>query len=89
MLEALRLIFLQRHIPYTVEAETIIERQANEIRTVLNTVRDLTLKVLEEFKNEIWSKTLMFLMTVNEQLLSPPSFPGTNLKLVDVFIAQW
>uniref|UniRef100_A0A914CZF2 Ral GTPase-activating protein subunit alpha/beta N-terminal domain-containing protein n=1 Tax=Acrobeloides nanus TaxID=290746 RepID=A0A914CZF2_9BILA len=75
MIEALRLIFLPRHIPYTVDADVIIDRQANEIRTVLSSIKLWTSKVHDDYRDEVWSRSLLFLIAVNEQLLTIPSTP--------------
>lgn len=53
MIEALRLIFLPRHIPYTVDADVIIDRQANEIRTVLSSIKLWTSKVHDDYRDEV------------------------------------
>lgn len=76
MIEAFRKIFISKLLPSSVENETALCRQGNEIKNILTAIRHLTSTVLDEFKDEVWSRSLLFLMSVIDQLLSETRSKG-------------
>ncbi|KAE9552452.1 hypothetical protein FO519_004337 [Halicephalobus sp. NKZ332] len=73
MLEAMRLLFVPREAS---ESDNVGIKQAAEIKTILTTLRDLSPKITEEFRDECWSKLILFLLAVNSQMLDDPNVIG-------------
>lgn len=76
MIDAFRHIFIPKTLPSVSDFESALCRQGNEIRVILTAVRHLTSSVIDEYKDEIWSRSLLFLMAVTNQLLSETKSKG-------------
>lgn len=59
--------------------EVGLSRQATELRIILEAIRQLTGKVRDEFKDEVWSRVLLFLMMIADQLLSQTRNIGNTI----------
>uniref|UniRef100_A0A183BS80 RALGAPB_N domain-containing protein n=1 Tax=Globodera pallida TaxID=36090 RepID=A0A183BS80_GLOPA len=71
ILEALRFVFLDKPAPvHPSDLGLCLSRQGAQIRTVLNTVQHVAETVVDEFRDECWSRSLLFLINVTDQLLS-------------------
>lgn len=80
MIESFRSIFLLRPLISNVEMDNLaLSRQNTEILIILTGLKQLTTKVREDFKDELWSRALLFLIMVSDQLLS-------NTKSIGLFI---
>lgn len=51
-------------------------RQANEIRSILSTLHGLSEHIVDEYKDEAWSRLILFLLEVNSQMLDDPKVFG-------------
>lgn len=76
ILDALRAVFVPRRV-FGNEA-VVIARQGNEIRNILTALRHLTnsASLVDEYRDEVWSRCLLFLMASTDQLLAQPAGPG-------------
>uniref|UniRef100_A0A914IE06 Ral GTPase-activating protein subunit alpha/beta N-terminal domain-containing protein n=1 Tax=Globodera rostochiensis TaxID=31243 RepID=A0A914IE06_GLORO len=71
ILEALRFVFLDKPAPiHPSDVGLCLSRQGAQIRTVLNTVQHVAETVVDEFRDECWSRSLLFLINATDQLLS-------------------
>lgn len=70
MIEAFRKIFIPKSLSVLTKNEIALSRQGNEIKNILTAVRHITSAVLDDYKDEVWSRSLLFLMSVIDQLLS-------------------
>lgn len=71
MIESFRSIFVSRSLNLTPEIEVLaLNRQSTKIQIILQAIKQLTTKVRNDFKDEVWSRSLLFLMMVSDQLLS-------------------
>ncbi|KAK6056447.1 hypothetical protein COOONC_06048 [Cooperia oncophora] len=71
-----------------------IERQAREVETVLDAVRELTLTASRKYQNEVWARTLSFLLNSADLLLADPLFPEemgmrVGSRVVDTLFDLW
>lgn len=79
MIESFRSIFLPRPLNLNAEMDNLaLNRQNTEILIILTALKQLTTKVGEDFKDELWSRALLFLIMVSDQLLS-------NTKSIGLF----
>ncbi|KAK6012627.1 putative flagellar protein FliS [Ostertagia ostertagi] len=77
IIDALRNLFCRRiDIKGEVPRGLAIERQAREVETVLDAVRELTLTASRKYQNEVWARILSFLLNSADLLLADPLFPG-------------
>ncbi|KAL3123072.1 hypothetical protein niasHT_001272 [Heterodera trifolii] len=71
ILEALRHVFLDRpSAAHPSEFALCLSRQGAQIRIILNTVQHINATVVDEFRDECWSRSLLFLINTTDQLLS-------------------
>ena len=73
MLEAMRLLFVPREAS---DSENVGAKQAAEMKTILTTLRNLSTKIIDDYKDECWSKLILFLLAVNTQMLDDPNVIG-------------
>lgn len=69
------MIFKKNNLSFCLGAESVL-RQAKECHTVLRCIQTIMSKVQENLKNEVWRLVLRFLLSINDQLLSPPGETG-------------
>ncbi|PIO73539.1 hypothetical protein TELCIR_04485 [Teladorsagia circumcincta] len=95
IIDALRNLFCRRiDIKGEVPRGLAIERQAREVETVLDAVRDLTLTASRKYQNEVWARTLSFLLNSADLLLADPLFPEemgmrVGSRVVDTLFDLW
>lgn len=65
---------------YVFLGSDIINKQAVLCHRVLRTLQHLT-QVSKSIENDTWQTLLLFLLTINDTLLAPPTVKGTLLKL--------
>ncbi|VDL75359.1 unnamed protein product [Nippostrongylus brasiliensis] len=71
-----------------------IERQAREVEMVLDAVRDLTRTASRKYQNEVWARTLSFLLNSADLLLADPLSPEemgmrVGSRVVDTLFDLW
>ncbi|KAH7729802.1 hypothetical protein AAVH_02276 [Aphelenchoides avenae] len=88
ILDALRALFLPRRV-FGNDA-SVIARQGNEIRNVLTALRHLTsgTSLVDEYRDEVWSRCLLFLMASTDQLLAQPAGPEEIGSVMAADLAQ-
>nr|CAD2172238.1 unnamed protein product [Meloidogyne enterolobii] len=69
-LEAFRHIFQEKSTFSTSDNHLILSRQGTQIQTILTAIRHLTNSSKDEFKDEVWARCLLFLLNVNDQLIT-------------------
>ncbi|KIH64575.1 hypothetical protein ANCDUO_05113 [Ancylostoma duodenale] len=71
-----------------------IERQAREVETVLDAIRALTHSASRKYQNEVWARTLSFLLNSADLLLADPLSPEemgmrVGSRVVDTLFDLW
>ncbi|KAK6014741.1 hypothetical protein OSTOST_19868, partial [Ostertagia ostertagi] len=95
IIDALRNLFCRRiDIKGEVPRGLAIERQAREVETVLDAVRELTLTASRKYQNEVWARILSFLLNSADLLLADPLFPEemgmrVGSRVVDTLFDLW
>ncbi|VDP00508.1 unnamed protein product [Heligmosomoides polygyrus] len=95
IIDALRNLFCRRiDLKGEVPRGLAIERQAREVETVLDAVRDLTHKASRKYQDEVWARTLSFLLNSADLLLSDPLSPEemgmrVGSRVVDTLFDLW
>uniref|UniRef100_A0A915P7I8 Ral GTPase-activating protein subunit alpha/beta N-terminal domain-containing protein n=1 Tax=Meloidogyne floridensis TaxID=298350 RepID=A0A915P7I8_9BILA len=69
-LEAFRHIFQEKSTSSTSDNHLILSRQGTQIQTILTAIQHLTNHSKDEFKDEVWARCLLFLLNVNDQLIT-------------------
>jgi hypothetical protein len=75
ILDAMRHVFTPRE---AVDNESG-NRQAIEMRNILSALEGLSEHIIDEFKDEAWSKLILFLLEVNSQMLDDPKVFGRHI----------
>ncbi|KIH64576.1 hypothetical protein ANCDUO_05114 [Ancylostoma duodenale] len=78
----------------TVPRGLAIERQAREVETVLDAIRALTHSASRKYQNEVWARTLSFLLNSADLLLADPLSPEemgmrVGSRVVDTLFDLW
>ncbi|KAK5967105.1 Ral GTPase-activating protein subunit beta [Trichostrongylus colubriformis] len=95
IIDALRNLFCRRiDIKGEVPRGLAIERQAREVETVLDAVRELTHTASRKYQNEVWARILSFLLNSADLLLADPLFPEemgmrVGSRVVDTLFDLW
>lgn len=69
-LEAFRHIFQDKTTLSISDNHLVLSRQGTQIQTILTAIRHLTNHSKDEFKDEVWARCLLFLLNVNDQLIT-------------------
>lgn len=69
-LEAFRHIFQEKESLSTSDNHLVLSRQGTQIQTILTAIRHLTNNSKDEFKDEVWARCLLFLLNINDQLIT-------------------
>uniref|UniRef100_A0A7E4UYX2 RALGAPB_N domain-containing protein n=1 Tax=Panagrellus redivivus TaxID=6233 RepID=A0A7E4UYX2_PANRE len=73
MLDAMRPVFSPREADLSTPASADSGiRQATEMRIILEGLRHLSTRIIDEYKDEVWSQLILFLLNVNAQMLNDP-----------------
>ncbi|WKX97819.1 hypothetical protein Q1695_013474 [Nippostrongylus brasiliensis] len=95
IIDALRNLFRRRgETKGEVPRGLAIERQAREVEMVLDAVRDLTRTASRKYQNEVWARTLSFLLNSADLLLADPLSPEemgmrVGSRVVDTLFDLW
>ncbi|VDK57043.1 unnamed protein product, partial [Cylicostephanus goldi] len=95
IIDALRNLFCRRsEVKGEVPRGLAIERQAREVETVLDAVRALTHSASRKYQNEVWARTLSFLLNSADLLLADPLSPEemgmrVGSRVVDTLFDLW
>ncbi|KAJ1371289.1 hypothetical protein KIN20_033209 [Parelaphostrongylus tenuis] len=95
IIDALRNLFCRRvNSKGEVSRGVAIERQAREVENVLTSIRDLAHAASRKYQNEVWTRTLSFLLNSADILLADPFSPeemGVRVgsRVVDTLFDLW
>ncbi|KAL6735727.1 hypothetical protein Aduo_006141 [Ancylostoma duodenale] len=95
IIDALRNLFCRRgEAKGEVPRGLAIERQAREVETVLDAIRALTHSASRKYQNEVWARTLSFLLNSADLLLADPLSPEemgmrVGSRVVDTLFDLW
>uniref|UniRef100_A0A158PAT5 RALGAPB_N domain-containing protein n=1 Tax=Angiostrongylus cantonensis TaxID=6313 RepID=A0A158PAT5_ANGCA len=95
IIDALRNLFCRRiDVKGEVSRGLAIERQAREVETVLDSIRALTHSASGKYQNEVWTRTLSFLLNSADILLADPLSPEemgmrVGSRVVDILFDLW
>ncbi|KJH42714.1 hypothetical protein DICVIV_11289 [Dictyocaulus viviparus] len=84
----------ERKVTNKVPRGLAIERQAHEVETVLDSIRDLTYSASRKYQNEVTARTLSFLLNSADILLADPLSPEemgmrVGSRVVDTLFDLW
>uniref|UniRef100_A0A914PE55 Ral GTPase-activating protein subunit alpha/beta N-terminal domain-containing protein n=1 Tax=Panagrolaimus davidi TaxID=227884 RepID=A0A914PE55_9BILA len=90
ILDAMRYVFTPRE---AVDNESG-NRQAIEMRNILSALEGLSEHIIDEFKDEAWSKLILFLLEVNSQMLDDPKvfddfYSPVASELIGTLLTCW
>ncbi|CAJ0960121.1 unnamed protein product, partial [Mesorhabditis belari] len=93
IVDALRSVFVRRRVT-DGRLELIVNRQAAQIETILENIKAITMFASRKYQDEVWSRSLSFMLNSADILLAEPPIPDDiscrmSCRMVDTLLELW